>query len=177
MTNNILEEKIYNFTDAVRNSLENKNWYAALTLALTLPDICGRLEFPDKSSSKRFIHWFNDYLLDEYTLKNMWGTHVFLNGEDAYALRCAYLHQGEVNIEDQRVRKVLSEFTFVIPPENGVIHRNQINNLLQLQVDIFCLDICNAIEKWVNNVSSEPEIQKRAEKLMIIQQLADNSIF
>jgi hypothetical protein len=34
MTNNILEEKIYNFTDAVRNSLENKNWYAALTLAL-----------------------------------------------------------------------------------------------------------------------------------------------
>jgi hypothetical protein len=170
MTKNILEEKIFNFTNAIRESLENKNWYAALTLALTLPDICGRLEFPNKSSSKRFVHWFNDYLLDEYTLKNKWGTHVFLNGEDAYALRCAYLHQGEVNIEEQWIRKVLSEFKFVVPPKNNIIHRNQIDNLLQLQVDIFCMDICSAIEKWVDDVSSNQEIQNRAEKLMIIQE-------
>jgi hypothetical protein len=169
MTNNILEEKIYNFTDAVRKSLENKNWYAALTLALTLPDICGRLEFPNKNSSKRFIHWFNDYLLDKYTRNNIWGTHVFLNGEDAYALRCAYPHQGEVNIEEQWIRKVISEFSFVAPPENSIVHCNQHNNLLQLQVDIFCLDVCNAIEKWVDDVSNDQEIQKRAEKLMTIQ--------
>jgi hypothetical protein len=174
---NILEEKINNFTNAIRDSLENKNWYAALTLALTLPDICGRLEFPEKSSSKRFIHWFNNYLVDKYTLKIRDYTHVFLSGEDAYALRCAYLHQGEVNIEDQWVQKALTEFLFIEPPENGSMHCNQSNDLLQLQVDAFCRDICEGIEKWVEDVSSDQEIQKRAKKLLTIQQLGSNFSF
>ncbi|WP_180960263.1 hypothetical protein [Neobacillus cucumis] len=80
----------------------------------------------------------------------------------------------EVNIEDQWIRKVLSEFTFVVPPKNGfLIHCNQLNNLLQLQVDIFCLDICDAIERWINDVSSNLEIQNRSEKLMSIQEIID----
>lgn len=44
---NIIQMKKSNFTNAVKNSLEQENWYSALTLALTLPDICGKLENPD----------------------------------------------------------------------------------------------------------------------------------
>lgn len=175
--NQTLEEKVYNFTNAVRQSLVNENWYSALTLALTLPDICGRLESPQKSSSKRYIHWFSTYLVDKYTLKNSWGTHVFLNGEDAYALRCAYLHQGEVNIEDQQVQKVLTEFLFVEPPKNGSIHCNQNKSSLQLQVDVFCIDICDGVEKWVKDVNDNDDIQQRAEKLMTIYPLGDRISF
>lgn len=44
------------FTSAVRQSLENKNWYAALYLSLTLPDICARLESDDgKTNRVKFV--------------------------------------------------------------------------------------------------------------------------
>jgi hypothetical protein len=29
--------------DSVRKDLQNENWYAALFMALTLPDICGKI--------------------------------------------------------------------------------------------------------------------------------------
>ena len=172
MTENILENKMSNYTNSIRLSLEYENWYAALTLALTLPDICGKLEFPHKSSSARFIHWFNNYLLDKYTKNIAGGSNVFLSGQDAYALRCAYLHQGEVNIEGQRIRKVLSEFSFYAPPKYSYIHCNKMNNSLQLQVDIFCMEVCNAVELWVKDVSSDHLIQGRAKKLMTIHSFA-----
>jgi hypothetical protein len=43
-----LEEGIVNqFVNAVRSAVASGNWYAALMLALTMPDICGRLESPE----------------------------------------------------------------------------------------------------------------------------------
>ena len=35
------------FTNAVIKSLATENWYSALSLALTLPDICGKVEQPE----------------------------------------------------------------------------------------------------------------------------------
>lgn len=173
----LLEEKMLNFTNAVRDSIKDRNWYSSLTLALTLPDICGRLEFPERSSSKRYVHWFEEYLMDKYTSKNPWVRHVFLNGEDAYALRCAYLHQGESNIEEQRMRKVLSDYLFVEPPSSGMIHCNQINHTLQLQVDVFCTDICDGVDEWVKCVGGNKVIQQRAEKLVTIHRVENGFSF
>ena len=39
------------FTSAIEQALADKNWYGALTLALTLPDICGKMENPQERSS------------------------------------------------------------------------------------------------------------------------------
>ena len=41
------------FIDAVRDALAQKNWYAALALALTLPDICGDLQKPKRGVGAR----------------------------------------------------------------------------------------------------------------------------
>jgi hypothetical protein len=89
---NIVENKIGHFTNAIRKSLKEENWYAALSVALTLPDICGKLQNPDLGSSRRYVMWFNDYLKPMYTGKVGPDRieHVFLSGEDAYALRCSY---------------------------------------------------------------------------------------
>ena len=44
------------FISAVNKSLENENWYAALFIALTLPDICGKIQYPYlNSSEKRYV--------------------------------------------------------------------------------------------------------------------------
>ena len=158
------------FTNSIEASLQSQNWYGALTLALTLPDICGWLENLTLGSEKRYVAWFDKWLLPKYTayvgpdsIK-----HVFLQGQDCYALRCSYLHQGEGDIGNQRARKALDKIHFITPPANGIIHNNQSNNTLQLQVDIFCNDIIIAVNNWVESVQSNKDIQDRIENLLII---------
>jgi len=115
------------FIDAVTNGIQQKNWYGALGMALTLPDICGRLENPNMASEKRFVAWWDKYLLATYT-KNIGPkriAHVFLSGADAYALRCSYLHEGSGETLNQRARDALERFHFVTPRGNWIIHRNQ----------------------------------------------------
>lgn len=89
------------FIDAIHTSLATQNWYAALYLSLTLPDICARLESNNRKTNRnKFVAWFDKYLASKYRAqigadREM---HVFLSGNDCYALRCAMLHEGESNI-------------------------------------------------------------------------------
>ena len=65
-----------NFIKAVEKAIEAKNLYGALFIALTLPDICGKIEFFSiPSSEKRYIKWFNKYMSDKYSLQ---GTVFFI---------------------------------------------------------------------------------------------------
>jgi hypothetical protein len=77
---------------------------------------------------------------------------TFLSGGDCYALRCAYLHQGEFGVLDQRARKALDEFRFTVPGD-GLVHNNRTDGALQLQVDIFCEQLCVAVEAWLASVA------------------------
>ncbi|MBU2703674.1 hypothetical protein Ga0466249_004822 [Sporomusaceae bacterium BoRhaA] len=158
---------INNFINAVRLANEQKNWYAALGIALMIPDICGRLQNPQKETGKRYIEWFNSYLSTKYSSS--------LDGDDFYALRCAFLHQGESDIRTQRARKILDKFHFVIPQHNILMHRNKINNTLQLQVDVFCEDICLAAELWEKAMTeNNPEVIERSKTLLQLKKPTDS---
>jgi hypothetical protein len=161
---------MYSYINSVRQSVKNQNWYSALSLAITLPDICGRLEAPKSYSFKRYKNWFNKYMSKKYTLTINSETHVFLSGNDCYALRCSFLHEGHDSITEQDKRQALDSFHFVAPPSDGsVIHCNQAYNVLQLQVDIFCDDICLAVEEWINEMSStKPEVIENFSNLLTI---------
>src|SRR6266851_8533311 len=113
------------FITAIRNATAQRNWYAALVTALALPDICGFLESPNVGSQQRYIRWFNQYLLGRYTGLVGEESHVFLSGEDCYALRCSYLHEGGDNIMRQRARAALESFRFVAPRPGFTVHNNQ----------------------------------------------------
>ena len=82
------------FTRGVENAVASANWYAALALALVLPDICGKLASPTQASSTRYAGWFDRFVRPRYTrgIGPARTPHVFLSGDDCYALRCAYLH-------------------------------------------------------------------------------------
>jgi len=138
------------FTSAIRKSLESQNWYAALYMSITLPDICARLESDDgKTNADRYIGWYDKYLADRY--RHEVGAdrelHVFLSGADCYALRCAILHEGSTDITTQRRRDVLDRFHFTVVGS----HCNQINSVLQLDVPVFCNDVCMAAERWAGD--------------------------
>lgn len=48
---------------SMEKSLENKNWYAALVIALIIPDICGKIDNPKKSPTARYPIWYDNMLI------------------------------------------------------------------------------------------------------------------
>jgi len=156
--------------DSIRKSLDNKNYHSALVLSLIIPDICGKLEHSDKSSSKRYPEWFNKYLGKKY---DNW-----LSGEDCYALRCSFLHEGSGNTENQRAKDVLDHIVFT--PEGG--HCNRLSNchfgdkrydgkeILKLSTLRFCQDIIAATNEWLNDVKDNQPIQDNIAEMLDIHE-------
>jgi hypothetical protein len=161
---------VQRFTTAVREALAKGNWQAALMCALTLPDICGWLEDPTKGAGARYVEWCRQFLQPRYTRRvgAQAQEHIFLSGEDCYALRCALLHEGTDTTLRQRARDALERFLF-LAPSTRVVHCNQSGTTLQLQVDLFCEDICEGVDEWQRRVMARsPEVRSRLPELISI---------
>ena len=155
---------------AISAAVTQRNWYAALSTTLALPDICGWLEDPTASSQDRYVAWFDRFVGSQY-ISEVGATHerhVFLSGRDCYALRCAFLHQGSEEITSQRAREALDRFKFTVQTAGSVFtgHCNQLGSKLQLQVDIFCSQFVAGGECWLRDVGSKPEITSRVSSLL-----------
>jgi hypothetical protein len=148
--------------ESVRAAVREKNWYAALSVALALPDICAKVEDTmPAGSQKRYINWFDKYLAPNYQRMVAGQVHTFLTGDDCYALRCAYSHEGEFDISGQRARKALASYVFVATPPGVTVHMKQTNSILQLQTNLFCEEICLAVETWMAAVAGVPGAHSR----------------
>lgn len=144
------------FLTALHKSLIEKNWYAALTIALLLPDICSKIEHPKKYSSSRYPQWFDKFLGNSGKKY-----HGFLNGNDCYALRCALLHEGSDIIETQNAKDALDRFVFLTDGPHCNLIQNSFfgdqefdgKSILQLSVRQFSEDIMLAVQEWmtINN--------------------------
>lgn len=157
------------FTRAIEKSIESENWYSALTLALTIPDICGRLSYPDleKKSQKRYVKWFDEYILHHYESPFHGEGFTFMSGGDCYALRCALLHEGRDDVTGQSARRkeVLSKFSISTTGS----HRAMIGDLLILNLQAFCLEICQGVKKWSEDYKSDSNVKAGIAELLTIQ--------
>ncbi|GEM_PF-3746465 len=96
----------------IENLLSSKYYQAALALALTVPDICSKVEFPDeKGTGKRYIKWFALHVEHNFEPVHLPENENdaapdyskrALNGEMCYGLRCAFLHSGSDDINEKR---------------------------------------------------------------------------
>ncbi|MCP8851741.1 hypothetical protein [Latilactobacillus sakei] len=118
--------------DSINLGLNNKNYIAALGMALTIPDICGKLEYGDIGNGQRYQNWYKNFIMSA-TSKLEWNEYP--NGErfpqikpdfDAdiiYKLRCQFLHEGEITSDDLQKKfkddSVDFELVLGIPNENG----------------------------------------------------------
>jgi len=146
------------FTKAIKQCLDTNNWYGALYLSLTMPDICGNISYPNSKTRERYELWFNKYLSKFYKYFNRVSQTevVFLTASDCYALRCSALHEGVDNI---KVKDVIARFSFSTLSS----HCNLFNNVLCLNVTHFCEDVIKAMEEWdkenENDVLTKTKIQ------------------
>ncbi|KIL13764.1 hypothetical protein [Bacillus safensis] len=96
----------------IENALRNKSYLSALALSLTLPDICGGVEYPQfkrKNGSrlgrKQYETWFNDWVNQYYADHTGWTNNYseaknpYFTGEMCYDLRCSFLHAGNSDIK------------------------------------------------------------------------------
>ena len=63
--------------DSIDSSILNENWYSALLGALTLPDICGAIEYPKLKELKengivinRYTKWFDEFVGEDYKIRH-----------------------------------------------------------------------------------------------------------
>lgn len=145
------------FTNAIRGAIKNKNWFAGLFLALCLPDICGSLDYPyEQKTKKRYTDWFNKNLATKYS--------PMFSADDCFYFRCSCLHQGLAEHN-----KLAHEKIHFIPPlpNNNIVHMNKFNDILQMQIDIFCNDIAKAVDDWYRaRTKSSPKIQTKIDNLI-----------
>lgn len=49
-------------TKEIKICLNNNCYIAALSLALMLPDICGKAEYPNRKTTERYKKWYYEYV-------------------------------------------------------------------------------------------------------------------
>lgn len=103
----------------INTALENKAYLSALSLALTLPDVCGKAEYPSDSVTQRYKKWF-DYHIGKYETYEG-NTCPYLSGEIVFSLRNSLLHQATPNIDKTKIKdteNIIDRFILVIEPVN-----------------------------------------------------------
>ena len=87
----------------------------------------------------------------------------FFNGEDCYRFRCSFLHQGSSQRSDARYSRIL----FVEPTATtNIYHCNILNDALNIDVRIFCLDIVEGAKEWLDEVEETERFRVNYSKFM-----------
>lgn len=133
--------------DEVRRASKEGFYYLALTLALKLPDICAALQSPDgETSGRKYKDWCKTYVLPKYPR---------LSASDVYYLRCGVLHQGRCGHPDMQYSRVV----FTMPDAAFTVHNNIMGDALNLNVSIFCEDICKSVESWQGAIANDARLK------------------
>jgi hypothetical protein len=101
-----------------------------------------------------FFQWLDKNPTPKMELEN----HVFLSGEDCYALRCALSHQGSDRLR-QRARDALRRFVFTVEGEKVLSHMNKGGDELQVDVIQFCQTIIARVDEWNIAKAADPIVQ------------------
>ena len=108
--------------DEVERCIQNNCYIAALNVALTLPDSCGKAEYGTDECGKRYKNWCRTYFDELYQPKiNSEYTKdlEYLDGEILYKLRCSLLHEDSLpkTLRISKDKRLIDEFVLVANEE------------------------------------------------------------
>lgn len=155
--------------EEVELNLRDERWQSALALALTLPDICGGIAFPDlikryrdgrmkldrqknpaRDVGSQYIRWFDEYAGDFFKISPEEKT-PYICGERCWQLRCEYLHQNKGFLNDGGESEV--QFHLGINCGTSLCQMKQTggqNGKTEIRIDIeqFCNRMCQAAKAY-----------------------------
>ena len=112
--------------DDMNNALSANCYLAALSIALMLPDICGKAAYPNLKVGDRYKAWYDEFV-GKYEVPPAEEScpddtkMPYLSGEVVYSLRNSFLHQGTPNIESEKIKaeeNKIDNFSLVIESKN-----------------------------------------------------------
>ena len=149
----------------IRMALSHELYLSALALALTLPDTCGKAEYPDEDhNGVRYRNWCSQYVITDRCDSPYGYDMPYLNEEIIYSLRNSLLHQSTPNVEKSTIhesRCKIDKFELVATKDNSangdlsmvsygkdmcIVHRE-----LQVHISHLCYILCTAAENYYRN--------------------------
>lgn len=169
--------------EEIRRAVELECYLPALALALTIPDVCGKITYPeDPIVRDRYKNWFDEWVKPRYivsaihTSDGKLQTHCdgrYFNGYLCYKLRCSLLHENNDHIQNE-VGEILSD------EENGIAYKYEfelvanscdsfgiwsglapagepIIKTIRVRIDIgtLCVDLCDSAERFLAGRSED----------------------
>ncbi len=164
---------IYRIIKEIESSLTNDNFLAALGLALTLPDICGKAEYPNEGrTSVRYKDWYNEYVGKYERPPDIYSNDdpsrvvnddmPYMSGEIVYSLRNCFLHQGTPSIDKDKIhepRCQVTHFTLTIASamnggSSSVSHNcfmDAERRTLEINIVNLCCKLCLVAKGYYND--------------------------
>lgn len=158
----------------IERAMECSLWQSALAMALTIPDICGQIEFYDKVRvdkkgvvildsngepirlvGEQYKAWFTKYVEqfyadssgfnEDWTAKQPYFTAVM-----CWQLRNAFLHSGSDNIDTYNTNQTYN-FQLQVNASDSISKVNDEKIDVTVDVGNLCHNICNAGKKFYDN--------------------------
>lgn len=166
--------------DEVEFNIEDGRWQSALALALTLPDICGGIAFPElvkryrdgrvildrqKNPSRdvgtQYIRWFDTYAGRFFKVSPR-DPLPYISGERCWQLRCEYLHQNRGFLNDEEHAGVRFHLgvncgTTLCQMESSANQETSAD--IRIDIEQFCRRMCQAARSYYHSVYQEKKFQ------------------
>ena len=146
---------IEHLVNEIERCLKNDLQITALTMALTLPDTCGKVYHPQASVSNRYTSWYDDHILaPKSELIGDTSKRFLISGNVVYKLRCAMLHESNPTVVG--TEENITHFSLIwrpasscsrVPIEHCIeLDENGAPQQQAISIDIvsLCQDICEA---------------------------------
>lgn len=146
----------------VERALEAHAYYAALALALALPDICVSCRLPEHrpTTAQLYMRWCREYASE-------------IDPHEVYTLRCAFLHNGtsEFSKRHRARRDTLGvQLSWRGPEPRGymvlrVSSTDSPEQTVGLDAGGFCRGLIHGARRWRTDHGSKPMVKRSLEKL------------
>ena len=172
----------------IRTSVKAGLFRCALGMALTLPDICGQVEYPkEKGVGKRYEDWCNKYLMNQGYItvggESDNPPSAILTGDICYKLRCAYLHSGNIELNQRNGDKYpFFELRMTSVKDNGIYIEPYIKNeegkisYFTLDIRHLCHVLCNAAEEYYKNHENKRNFEEHQFTIVDVEYRAKKNI-
>ena len=147
----------------VRHALEAGCYHCALALALTFPDICGKIAYPEMQGKsqvgQRYKRWFKEYVRDFFRFYDV--SAVLIDEEACYDLRCAFLHEGTFDFKHSFIKRF---HLHVDQDDKRFRHREKVtlySDGIDIDVDVYelCMDICHGAMNFYDSIEDKTLFQ------------------
>lgn len=156
-----------NKINSIYKAINSECYLPALALTLTLPDICGQIEYPkEKNVNSRYTKWFDKYvgpsMIDTKSIK--------FNGELCYKLRCSFLHSGTFDMQKNY------NIIFKLHVGNSIATYSSFasledNKIIDIDVRTICFFICEAAKNYYNNHSEKQKFNEHESLIIELPEL------